>query len=209
MEETELCEALCILLATNSRLSMQNTQIDFLSRVSKGRGLTVENIPALVSNSEFQRRYTVAVGGLADRLFFNFKRRDQSVLNELAAAMGIDLEKHRTKTGALSFRSAEMKKLMQALTYRITQRTVDDTLRQLRDNIRVGKHNNEMLQPLLTELEAALKGQAYTASGKLRKITMGELFNTIYSYLAGQAQAQFLEVFSQQTTINLTDTLRT
>ena len=198
---------MCILLAANQNAHLQNTQIDFLSRVTQGASLSARNVSALVSNDEFQRRYMVAVGGLADNIYFNFKRRNQSVLTEIADALSINLDKHRTKAGALSFRSAEMKKLAQQLTYRVTQKTVDDLLKQIKNNASKTNRNNEALAPLLKELESALRGKAYTASGKLRKITYGELFKIVHDFLAANTSGQW-EIFSQRTNINIVDALK-
>lgn len=208
VDDREACEAICILLATK-RHSLQNKQIDFFSRPLSGGVVTKKDISRVVSNEEFQRRYSVAVVGLADALYLNFKRRNQSVIQELVNQLNIEIERRTTRKGALSFRSREMKELAKLISYKITDKTVSDIMKQLRRKASKSGGENYLLEPMLNQIESALRGKAYTKSGNLRKTTTyGELFKIIYDILGTTAQQRY-EVFEQDTDKNIVETFYT
>lgn len=187
----DACEALCILLATNQKQNMQNTQIDFLSRVSGKQRLTQKDIQSLISNEEFKRRYTVAIGGLADKLYLNFNRRNQSVLQDILDQLQISLTGRTTKSGAIIFSDRDTKKLATALTYHITKNTITDLVKQIKAAGTKRGRTNEQLQPMIEEIVAALENKAYTKSGNIRRTTTyGDLFKIIYGYVNNQTANQ-------------------
>ena len=203
----DACEALCILLATNQKQNMQNTQIDFLSRVSGKQRLTQKDIQSLISNEEFKRRYTVAIGGLADKLYLNFNRRNQSVLQDILDQLQISLTGRTTKSGAIIFSDRDTKKLATALTYHITKNTITDLVKQIKAAGTKRGRTNEQLQPMIEEIVAALENKAYTKSGNIRRTTTyGDLFKIIYGYVNNQTANQWT-LFEQNNDINLQKTM--